>query len=86
MRYRCKTCLGTYSDILADGMQYFHACAPEIITHAQFDLLGIEITPESRTPRTVVRNENLRAPARAGKTLIISGGAGVDQVEEGDVL
>lgn len=28
MRLKCNTCGGTYDDVQADGVRYFHACAP----------------------------------------------------------
>lgn len=30
MKYKCKTCEGTYNDTCDDGLQYYHAC-PEIL-------------------------------------------------------
>ena len=29
MRVRCRTCQGVYLTLLPDGMEYYHACAPE---------------------------------------------------------
>ena len=26
--FRCNSCLGEYDDVLADGTEYYHACAP----------------------------------------------------------
>ncbi len=31
IKYKCKTCQGTYSDKCADGLEYYHACPPERI-------------------------------------------------------
>ena len=26
MKYKCKICQGTYSDVCADGLKYYHEC------------------------------------------------------------
>jgi hypothetical protein len=31
--WRCNSCRGTYSDLSADGVPYFHACAPVTRTY-----------------------------------------------------
>jgi hypothetical protein len=41
-------------------MPAFHVCPPEYITHAVCDAEGKIITPEKRTPRENVRNENVK--------------------------
>jgi len=58
-KFRCKSCGGIYIDPQLDGVHYYHVCPPEIIEHATFDAQGKQLTPEKRTPRPNVRNENV---------------------------
>lgn len=44
---KCKSCEGEYENVLDDGMQYYHACAP------------IEIQPEKFAERPDKRDENI---------------------------
>ena len=30
MKYKCTTCSGEYNDTTLDGLQYYHACPPEL--------------------------------------------------------
>lgn len=58
--WKCNSCGTVYSDTLQNGVLFFHVCHPEVIEHGTFDKHGNVITPEKRTPRPDIRNENMR--------------------------
>lgn len=58
-RWRCNSCGGTYSDVLPDGILYFHACPP--------DRVG---AGGERIPIANPRDENIRP----GVTIAIQSG------------
>lgn len=49
MKYKCKTCDGTYESICNDGLRYFHAC-PLVV-----DKDGVCIEMENK------RDENIKS-------------------------
>ena len=76
MILNCNSCGGTYPDTDRDGAPYYHACSPEVATHAVCDASGAVREPEKRTPRENCRDERL-APAVEGEApRIVSEGAG----------
>jgi hypothetical protein len=75
---KCNSCGGTYRSTLQDGSRYSHVCPSEEITHAVCDPKTGEATvPEKRTPRAVIRNENIAGRAKVGAEQIVSEGGGI---------
>ena len=74
-KYKCNSCEAVYSDRNPDGVPYYHECDREAIEHATFDDAGKLLTPEKRTPRENIRNENLRMDLieRDGKLYLQTG-------------
>lgn len=35
-KYKCTTCAGEYSDVLTDGLEYYHACPPELVAEDEY--------------------------------------------------
>lgn len=78
---KCNSCGATYSQKQSDGSHYFHECSPEVITYAICNpLTGAVTTPEIRTPRPNIRNENVAGVAADGTLTIVSAGLGVTQM------
>lgn len=59
-KWKCNSCGEVYSDTAFDGSPAYHVCSPETIEHAKCDAEGKILTPEKRTPRENVRNENMK--------------------------
>lgn len=80
-RRKCNSCGATYFPVQADGTAYFHACPPEIITHAICDpKTGAVVTPEKREPRTNTRNENPHPESTRDNPRIVSEGHGFTEL------
>lgn len=59
-RYKCNSCGGVYVSPQSSGALYFHTCPPEEVEPGTFAATGAPLTPEKRTPRASVRNENIQ--------------------------
>jgi hypothetical protein len=68
MKLQCNSCGGTYQDTDKDGMNYFHACSPEIFTTRAVEVAGIITKAEVRAPRPNPRDENIDQAALATAT------------------
>lgn len=80
MRFRCNACLGEFGDVLADGMRYFHACAPAIFVTVTRGAATIEVPIEAVQPGDVVISHRyVERPNRRDEN--VRGGAGDDRSE-----
>ena len=85
---KCNSCGATYEPSQSNNSRYFHACSPDVITPAICNAkTGEVVTPEKRTPRAVIRDENLTTKKIDGVAQIASEGDGITVLpEEGEAL
>lgn len=86
-RYRCNTCGGVYSDVLPDGLRYYHRCPPLrrlVVERAGGRLETVDpiaVTPldkvleEIAVDRPETRDENVDR-ARPGSDAVLAEGKG----------
>ena len=75
-RYRCNSCQGEYSDRLADGMRYFHACVPVKNPDYQPSPGQPKFDQREMLERADKRDENVVQDDTAVKTTAKAEGAG----------
>jgi hypothetical protein len=60
-KWECNSCHAVYSDKHPDGRAYYHTCPPYIVEQeGVYDEQGHVITPEKRTARHDLRDENIK--------------------------
>jgi hypothetical protein len=67
-KLKCKTCLGEYNDVCADGLAYYHTCPP------------VTIGPGQTQERANKRDENIVMDAAGKNDGPKATGSGVDEV------
>ncbi len=69
-RWRCNSCQGTYEDLSADGVPYYHACPPLTLTYVALPG-GKEhlLEGEMRPGEVVVRVESPERPNKRDENL-----------------
>jgi hypothetical protein len=96
MKTQCTTCGGVYDSVSADGVPYFHQCAPvRVLRVLELDGTYSTVLPGNEGARRVVaerfvtrpneRNENLQRAPIGGQAAPIAVGKGITSVPDATI-
>lgn len=71
MRVRCNACGGTYDQVQADGLQYFHVCPPLSAVELQAAVAaGKVVLPKDETADDAVQRRTYERALKRDETVV----------------